>query len=218
MYRASSVVALVVALAVAVVALPLSPMAAQDSESAALTDYLHNHRLPAVGAQITKGEGGARSVMLYGFVATQLGFEHAEQRTRDYLHDPDILITNRIRVEPDLLASHRSGSTPAPSVDYSGGAANPPPLASNAPPPAEVGDIQQYQTQNRVNDPYGIPGQSSTVSGSTLLIPLIGGLIMYGALGGFASSHNSSPPRYYYPPRRTYQPPYQKPRPRHRRR
>ncbi len=219
MSRAGSIFAVILALAIAVVAVPLSPQAAPDPDGAALTEYLHNHRLPAVGAQITVGEDGARSVMLYGFVATQQGFSHAEERTRNYLHDPYVRITNRIKIEPELLALHRKDSQSAPSADSSQAVANlPPPVVQSTSPPADVGDIQQYQAQNQYNDPYGMQGQSSVMTGSTLLIPLIGGLITYGALSGFGSPYYSSPPSYYYrPPPPIYhnRPP---PPPRHHRR
>lgn len=193
------------ALVLAIATVPLTALAAPDPDSAALTEYLHNHRLPAVGAQITVGEDGARSVMLYGFVATQRGFDDAAKRTRDYLHDPYVRITNRIKIEPELLALNRNRSQSSSSGDDSQEAANaPPPVAENTTPPADVGDIQQYQAQNQNNDPYATQGQSSLASGSSLLIPLIGGLIAYGALGGFGSSSYSAPPSYYTPPPPTY--------------
>lgn len=183
MSRAGSVVAFVLALAIAVVAVPLSPQAAPDPDSAALTEYLHNHRLPAVGAQITVGEDGARSVMLYGFVATQRGLSDAEKRTRNYLHDPYVRITNRIKLEPALLALHRNGSQPASSADDSQAEENaPPPVTENAALPADVGDIQQYQAQKQYKDPSSMQGQGGVVAGSSLLIPLIGGLILYSTI------------------------------------
>ncbi|MGH7905808.1 MAG: hypothetical protein ACREP6_04195, partial [Candidatus Binataceae bacterium] len=79
-------------LAAAVILLSASPkplLAASGSisVSAGLTDYLHSHRLPAVGAKITTAENGVRTVMLYGFVATERGYHDAELRTRHYLHD-----------------------------------------------------------------------------------------------------------------------------------
>jgi hypothetical protein len=97
-----------------------------------------------------------------------------------------------------------------PSVDNSPAQENaPPPVAQNSAPPGDVGDIQQYQAQNQYSDPYAMQGQSSFGTGSSLLIPLIGGLIAYGALSSFGSSY-SSPPNYYYPP----QPPiYYNPQP-----
>ncbi len=208
MFRAGSIFTLVLALAFAIVAVPRALLAAPDADSAALTEYLHDHYLPAVGAQITVAEDGARSVMLYGFVATQVGFSDAEKRTRTYLHDPTARITNRIRIDPELLALHRNASKSASSGDGGQGAQEaqdaqnvPPPVAENAAPPADVGDIQQYQAQNNNNDPYGMQGQSSVVTGSTLLPPLLGGLLGYGLLSSLgAPSYPSSPPSYYYSP------------------
>lgn len=208
MFQVRTLFSFLLALMLAIVTVPLTTLAAPDADSAALTEYLHNHRLPAVGAQITVGEDGARSVMLYGFVATQLGFKHAEERTRNFLHDPDVRVTNRIKIEPELLARYRSSSSSKSSGVNPQEAANvPPPVAANTTAPGNVGDIQQYQAQNQYNDPYATQGQSSLATGSSLLIPLIGGLIVYGALGGFGSSSYSAPPRYYYarpPPPRYY--------------
>jgi hypothetical protein len=97
---------------------------------------------------------------------------------RNYLHDPNVRITNRIKLEPALLALHRNGSQPASSADDSQTEENAPPVAENAAPPPDVGDIQQYQAQKQFNEPYPMQGQSSVVTGSSLLIPLIGELIL----------------------------------------
>jgi hypothetical protein len=213
--RAGTALVLLIALMVVVTGVPIPVQAAPDPDSAALTEYLHNHKLPAVGAQITVGEDGARTVMLYGFVATQRGYENAEKRTRSFLNDPYVRIVNRIKIEPELLALGKSGSQAATSGDTGQSAGNAPPaVADNTPPPANVGDLQQYQAQNQTYDPYAMAGQGTSISGSSLLIPLVGGLLLYGAMGGFSSPSYSPPPTYYYPqpaPRPYYPPP----RPRH---
>ena len=90
------------------------PAAAQSASvdqnsSDLVTKYLHKHRLPMVGAQISNGTTG-RQMMLYGFVATDFGKQDAEKKARLALHDPGIPIVNNIRVNPQLhhLKKHNS--------------------------------------------------------------------------------------------------------------
>lgn len=71
-----------------------------------------------------------------------------------------------------------SARSPASRAEDSQTEENAPQVAENAAPPPDVGDIQQYQTQKQFNEPYPIQGQSSVVTGSSLLIPLIGELIL----------------------------------------
>ncbi len=214
MFRASTVFAFLTALAVAVTSIPIPSQAAADPDSAPLTEYLHNHRLPAVGAQITTNEDGSRTVVLYGFVATQRGFDDAAARTRDYLHDPYVRIINRVKIDPELLALNKQGHRSASSADNSQASsdASSAAVADNAPPPGDVGDIQQYEAQSQAVDPYGIPGQSSVIGGSSVLVPLIGGLLLYDMLNSLGSSYYSPPPGYYAPsmppPVYPYRPPY----------
>ncbi|MBF6570005.1 MAG: hypothetical protein IVW54_14140 [Candidatus Binataceae bacterium] len=190
MLRVRTILAVAIAIAVA---LPVSLPAAGDPASSSLTDYLHQHRLPAVGAQITTGTDGSRTVMLYGFVATQRGFDDAEKRARSFLHDPYINVINRVAIDPELLAANHDG---APADSGSTGSSSPA-VANNAPPPANVGDIQQYEAQNQYRDPLNTSSGLGTFGGSSLLVPLIGGLFGYGMMGGF----NSYAPSYYYAPR-----------------
>ncbi len=96
--------------------------------SAKLTKYLHSHRLPMVGAQITDTDAG-RQLMLYGFVATDFGKDDAVTKSKRYLHDSTISVVNNIRVNPQLKHLKR----PPPSDDMGPGAmgsgAMPPPRA-----------------------------------------------------------------------------------------
>ena len=99
--------------------------------SARLTKYLHNHRLPMVGAQISNTDSG-RQLMLYGYVATDFGKDDAVTKSKTYLHDSSIAVTNNIRVNPQLKhlrsappsdegASDpmgNSGATPPPRADW----------------------------------------------------------------------------------------------------
>ena len=52
-----------------------------NATSAKLTKYLHNHRLPMVGAQISNTDAG-RQLMLYGFVATDFGKDDAVTKSK----------------------------------------------------------------------------------------------------------------------------------------
>ncbi|HUA35572.1 MAG TPA: hypothetical protein VMA09_18325 [Candidatus Binataceae bacterium] len=84
-----------------------------DASSQALTKHLHKHRLPMVGAQVLDGDDGSRQVILYGFVATDQGRYHAEQRARAYLGTQEITVDNRIVVD-----SHVRKEQPEPPPDY----------------------------------------------------------------------------------------------------
>ena len=90
-----------------------------------LTKYLHTHRLPMVGAQVSDTDSG-RHLMLYGFVATDFGKDDAVTKSRRYLHDSSIAVTNNIKVNPQV----RHLKKPPPSDE---GAMN-----SGAPRPARA--------------------------------------------------------------------------------
>ena len=76
---------------------------ADDAASDPLSDYLHANRLPLVEARTVISSSGQRSVLLYGYVATDLGKRDAEDQTREFMDDPDVTINNRIVVRPELL-------------------------------------------------------------------------------------------------------------------
>src|SRR5271156_5081033 len=76
-----------------------------DAESRALTDYLTQHRLPLVGAQVLNGPDGGRAVVLYGFVGSEFGRSDAAEKARRFTSDSSIAVDNRIKVRPELLAS-----------------------------------------------------------------------------------------------------------------
>ena len=150
----------------------LTPVAAasDSSQSTALTDYLKTHRLPLVGAQVLNKGSGNRQVVLYGFVATQFGKQDAEAKARQFLGDPNVEVTNRIDVRPELLAS----GNPAPSSSsamplYNSGTA---PATGNAgtPDTSQLGSLQSYQDQQAQAQQYQQQGGSAL----TALLPLIG--------------------------------------------
>src|SRR5690348_10944751 len=66
--------------------------------SDALSAYLKDNRLPLVSAQVLKDTSGTRRLVLYGYVATQLGKDDAEQKAVKYLNSPGIQVTNRIAI------------------------------------------------------------------------------------------------------------------------
>lgn len=146
---AATGVALIVMLWVAPTRAALKP----DPVSRTLTAYLHSHRLPLVQAQVFTDVYGFRTLVLYGFVATEFGKSDAEIVSRRFLKDRSLVIHNRIRVRPELLASPAPRSRSAPAVAANGGPQGPPnapvPEAINGQAEAEqaLGDVQQYEEQ-----------------------------------------------------------------------
>jgi len=82
-----------------------------QTTSDGVTKYLHTHRLPMVGAQVSNAASG-RQLMLYGFVATDFGKHDAETKSKNYLRDSNIAIVNNIRVNPQIrnLKKHTAPS------------------------------------------------------------------------------------------------------------
>jgi hypothetical protein len=72
-------------------------------------NYLHANCLPLVEARTIVNASGS-SVLLYGYVATDFGKRDAEDQTRDFIDDPDVTITNRIVVRPELLTMGTPGN------------------------------------------------------------------------------------------------------------
>jgi hypothetical protein len=145
-------------LVVAIAYLPVAQAqtAVPDTDqSTRLTDYLHSHHLPLVGAQVMESRTGAQTVLLFGYTASDFGKSDAETKTRRFLKDTDVAINNHIRVRPEL-ASMRSTAPSAGAIDAQppsgegqqppSGEAQPPP-SSEAPPPDQLGDAQNYQNQ-----------------------------------------------------------------------
>ena len=147
-----------------------------DSLPDPLSEYLHAHRLPLVEAQTTTDASGGRSLLLYGYVATDLGKRDAEDQARDFMDDPDIKIINRIVVRPELLTlgmpadSNPSADSTAPTADddaVDGQAA-----LSYANIPDPVGNAQDYANQER-NDEY-MMGNGATFGGVPLILAILG--------------------------------------------
>ena len=76
--------------------------------SDALTSYLRQNRLPLVGVQIGSSSTGERRLVLYGYVATQMGKDDAQAKAVAHLGNPQPEVINRIVIQPEL-ATMRSG-------------------------------------------------------------------------------------------------------------
>lgn len=88
----------------------------QDT-SAALTKYLHKHRLPLVGAQVQRDDAGDPQVHLYGFVATDAGKADAERKAKRFLGVTGVPITNSIQINPSINSHGANGAAADASPD-----------------------------------------------------------------------------------------------------
>ena len=125
MMAAVSIVAVMAA--TAVVATPTIVIAQEytvdKAASEALTNYLRQNRLPLVGAQIGTAQSGARRLVLYGYVATDLGKSNAESKALANLGSPKPEVVNRIVIKPEI-AQMKSGAPAESQADGSLGSAN----------------------------------------------------------------------------------------------
>lgn len=82
--------------------------------SEALTNYLRQNRLPLVGAQMGTASTGARRLVLYGYVATEMGKRDAETKALAHLGGTPPEVVNRIVIQPEIarLKSGRQGGSP----------------------------------------------------------------------------------------------------------
>jgi len=92
------------------------------SASDSLTSYLRHHRLPLVSAQVLRAPGGAKRVVLSGFVASDFGRKDAEDKALAQLGANGIPVDNRIVVRPEIreLGSHAGASSGAEGSAASG--------------------------------------------------------------------------------------------------
>jgi hypothetical protein len=180
-----------------------------SGQAAELTKYLHDHRLPLVSAQLVTNADGTREVVLYGFTATDFGKQDAVTKSRRYLKDSTIAISNRIMVRPELenhtpaSAEPTASADPGSATDYSGQEGKP---AESSSEPGDAGsgnlqnqsrrDIQSYEAQQQqasaqqpgMGGMGGGPGLS--YSGSGMGMSMSGGGIgaLIGLLGGASGS------------------------------
>ncbi len=179
-------------------------------QSQGLSDYLKHHQLPLVGGQVVSSPSGGKQVILFGFVATDYGKTDAEQKARNYLKDPTVVVDNRIKVSPEL-ANSKGGATPNPAPSYSSPDSSDPYASTgsvqdyqnNLPP-----DASAYQQQGRYQQQYQQYGGGSP-SGLMMMMSLLGmfgggGMSMGGgSYGGFSSGYSpygGSPSYPSYPP------------------
>lgn len=143
-----------------------------NSQSTALTNYLHSRQLPLVGARVLASNGGPRQAILYGYVATPFGKADAVDKAREFLNDSGAQVDNRIKIEPDLAGpTNNNGAT-----------------ASNQSPDLNNPDIQKYeeqQNQQQLSQQQQYMNQGSAFGGSaggpmSLLLPM---LMMGGGFG-----------------------------------
>ena len=182
-------------LALAIVSIPAlaSEYTADTASSTALTDYLHTHRLPLVGAQVMESAEGDRQLVLFGFVATAFGKRDAEAKARKFLKDPDITVDNRIKIRPELLSlKPKAPSSSAPPASSTGPSSSAPPKvpAASSPPPE---DLQAYENQPGMNQlpmQQQFQFQQQNPDWASTVVPLImmGAMIGLGALSGGSSS------------------------------
>jgi hypothetical protein len=140
--------------------------AVDNSQSTALTNYLHSRQLPLVGARVLASSGGPRQAILYGYVATPFGKADAVDKAREFLNDSGAQVDNRIKIEPDLA----------------GPAGNPNSATAQTNPSLNDPDIQRYedqQNQQLSQQQQQYMNQASPFGGSamsplTMFLPLLG--------------------------------------------
>jgi len=167
------------------------------SRSGTLTNYLQNHRLPLVGAQVLANNSGNQQVILYGFVASDFGKQDAADKARRYLHNPNVPVINRIAVRPEL-ASGASGSAPAPGAPQTGAS------GATGSSGSELGSVQSYQDQQQQaqqQQQYMQQAPPGGASGLTAIVPLIGmmGMLGMGRGSSFGMGGGGYPPTYGSP-------------------
>ena len=134
-----------------------------EQTSNSLSKYLHQRRLPLVEARVIPSPGGTRTLLLYGFVATELGKQDAENQALDFLADPDIEITNLIKITPELMGLNSSNngaalvSSDASTTDQSATDKSTAELGSlgdenAADSPAAIADREAYASQALNNE------------------------------------------------------------------
>ena len=179
-----------------VVALTYAPAIAAEApvpdteQSSRLTDYLHAHKLPLVGGQVLNSQSG-RSVLLYGYTATDFGKGDAETKARRFLRDDSVVVNNMIRVRPELASLKPSAPSASSAAPY------PPPSSAESQPP----DVDAYKNQQKDSQQQYLNQQAqaymnqgnagsnmATMSNlASILIPLLGmGIGIGGGSSGFS--------------------------------
>jgi len=174
---------------------------ADQGESQALTHYLKAHRLPLVGAQVLDGSGGNRAVVLYGFVGTDFGKSDAAAKSQRFLAGQSVLVDNRIKVRPELLASG-GASVPRSSSSSADAASG----ANNSSYPGADSYVQE-QNQNYAIQQYQQQQQGTAMSTAVPLVIMLAivGMSLASGSGGFGVGPGSmGPPGGFGPPYNPY--------------
>lgn len=124
-----------------------------SARSQALSDYLHQHHLPLVKAQVVTDSSGGQEIILFGFVASDFGRADADKKARTYMKNRSLVVDNRIVVSPSLASNGDPSAGTNPSAP------------DNSDPYGAPGSAQDYQNQPGVDaytaQQYGQYGSSS---------------------------------------------------------
>jgi hypothetical protein len=157
-----------------------------NTQSTALTNYLHSRQLPLVGGRVLASNGGPRQAILYGYVATPFGKADAVDKAREFLNDSGAQVDNRIKIEPDL-----AGPTSNPNATTANNGNLDPNNPNNNPDIQKYEDQQSQQLSKQQQQQYmnqGSPFGGSGGSPFTMLLPfLIGGFGGGGSSFGFGA-------------------------------
>ena len=164
--------------------LDTSGYVADPDASRALTDHLHHHRLPLVGAQVLRDpKSGSRAVVLYGYVGSDYGKSDAQRQAEDFVNDAAVEVDNRIHVKPELLAAGHSSQAPS-------GSSSPNTAEANAALPGAQSYLDQQNQEAQVQQ-YQQRNSSSGMTSMVPLMVLLGILSMASGSGGFSVGPSS---------------------------
>jgi hypothetical protein len=134
-----------------------------QSTSQALTDYLTQHKLPLVGAQVLTAPDGSRAVVLYGFAGSEAGKQDAVGKARRYLKDSTVAVDNRVKVNPDLLTANNTGAAAGQNPDDA--AAD---TSANANDSSTYGAADSYTQHQKENQQYAQQVQQAQGNGPSM--------------------------------------------------
>ncbi|HEY2106996.1 MAG TPA: hypothetical protein VGH29_14460 [Candidatus Binataceae bacterium] len=127
-----------------------------NQTSIVLSNYLHQQRLPLVEARVIPSPDSMPALLLYGFVPTEFDKLDAEIQALEFLGDPDVEVSNLIKVTPELLSLNSTGdgralasSDPSATGQSAADSSTPQsesPAAAAAPaPPDAMGDREAQE-------------------------------------------------------------------------
>jgi hypothetical protein len=134
-----------------------------QSTSQALTDYLTQHKLPLVGAQVLTAPDGSRAVVLYGFAGSEAGKQDAVGKARGYLKESTVAVDNRVKVNPDLLTANNTGAAAGQNPDDA--AAD---ISTDANDTSTYGGADSYTQHQKENQQYAQQAQQAQGNGPSM--------------------------------------------------